>query len=282
MQLSSEERIEKDKKEIRTLSEEIIELSKDALNLPEINKKIAGIFSLISTITFYANPNNDDVKLCELSLDIVNTKIEMSVSENGNNIDPKFWQSSIMPDIDTFCFRVNQIRFTRRKRFSIAAFKSPLFGLEFKTTEDEKKSKKLSQPVVSPQTESTHLLLYSLENKLREFVAKKIKANGAKVDANIMRDWEHKKAKEALPPRKPLNSELINYSSFDQLRLIITQNENWEKVFKKYFGRQTGVISRLNELDDIRDTIAHNRMLSDFDYQSFKTLYDQIMRCVEA
>ena len=89
------------------------------------------------------------------------------------------------------------------------------------------------------------------------------------------------KRKETLPPRQPCDLHIIYYSSFDQLKKIIVQNENWEKIFKTYFGRQTGVISRLNELDDIRDTIAHNRIISTFDFSSLKTLYDQIMGCIE-
>ena len=89
------------------------------------------------------------------------------------------------------------------------------------------------------------------------------------------------KKKEAQPQRKPIDNELIDYSTFDQLKKIIIQNENWDKIFKKYFRRQDGVISRINELDDIRDTIARNRMLSDFDYDCFKTLYGQILNCIE-
>ena len=135
--------------------------------------------------------------------------------------------------------------------------------------------------ILDQQTEDARLLLYSLENKLRQFVLFNIKKNKGKIDANILRDWESSKRKEFMPPRQPLESDLINYSSFDQLKRIIVQNENWDKIFKSFFGRPEGVISRINELDDIRDTIAHNRVLSNFDYNSFKTLYGQITGCLE-
>ncbi len=132
-------------------------------------------------------------------------------------------------------------------------------------------------------TEFARSLLYTLENALRYFVATKINENQAVavVDSDFIKDWEHAKHKEALPPRKPLDSHIIYYSSFEQLRRIITQSNNWDKIFKTYFGRQTSVISRLNELDEIRDTLAHNRIISQFDYNSFKSLFDVVMGCIE-
>jgi hypothetical protein len=131
------------------------------------------------------------------------------------------------------------------------------------------------------QTEDARLLLYSLENELRQFVMQEITRINGKISDSIRASWESAKRKEFLPPRQPLECDLINYSSFDELKKIIVQDENWEKTFKNYFGRRDGFISRLNELDDIRDTIAHNRILSTFDFNSFKTLYGQITGCVE-
>ncbi len=131
------------------------------------------------------------------------------------------------------------------------------------------------------QTENARILLYALENKLRDFVSSKIKEYKGNINTSILKDWKSSKRKEFMPPRQPFECDLINYSSFDQLKKIIVQNENWEKIFKTYFGRQDGVISRLNELDEIRDTIAHNRIISTFDFNSFKTLYYQILGCIE-
>lgn len=48
------------KEEIRKLTKEILDLSKDQVkNELEIKKRITGIFSLISTIASYAKPNDD-------------------------------------------------------------------------------------------------------------------------------------------------------------------------------------------------------------------------------
>jgi hypothetical protein len=133
------------------------------------------------------------------------------------------------------------------------------------------------------RTEFAKSLLYTLENALRDFVWGKIYENQgiAVLDKDFIKDWEGAKRKEALPPRKPLDSQIIQYSSFEQLRRIITQHENWEKIFKTYFGRQTSIISRLNELDEIRDTLAHNRILSEYDFNSFMSLFTLIKGCIE-
>jgi hypothetical protein len=155
-------------------------------------------------------------------------------------------------------------------------------GLDKKLKMLEMENKQLKELTASAiaKTEDAHQLLFSLENKLRQFISDKIQEANGKIEESMIKDWEGAKRKEAQPQRKPINYELINYSTFDQLKKIIIQNENWEKIFRKYFRRQDGVISRINELDDIRDTIAHNRMLSVFDYDCFKTLYSEILNCI--
>lgn len=145
----------------------------------------------------------------------------------------------------------------------------------------EKGQGQLSIIIHDQQTEEARLLLYTLENMLRQFVSSKILEKKGNINEAFQKDWESSRKKEFLPPRKPLECDLINYSTFDQIKKIITQNENWSKVFKEYFGRPDGVISRINELDDIRDTIAHNRIISNFDFESLKTLCRQILGCLE-
>jgi hypothetical protein len=163
-------------------------------------------------------------------------------------------------------------------------------GMNDKLKSFEKENKQLKEQVnkltelaanAISKTEDPYSLLFSLENKLRQFVSTNIKENKGVVDESFIKNWKSSKRKEALPPRKPNDSDLINFSTFDQLKKIIVQNENWERIFKRYFGRRDGVVSRINELDEIRDTIAHSRVLSGFDYDCFKTLYNQIMGCID-
>jgi hypothetical protein len=131
------------------------------------------------------------------------------------------------------------------------------------------------------QTEIARSILYDLENRIRVFVESRINGDYSKVKESILKGWQSAKKKENMPWRKPLGFSLIYYSNFDELRIIITQSENWSQLFQKHFGRPEGIISRLCELDSIRDTIAHNRVISSFDFESLKTLYREISRCLE-
>jgi hypothetical protein len=133
---------------------------------------------------------------------------------------------------------------------------------------------------IDEKTETARKLLFELENSLRSFVNSKLKDNEQRIPRSFWKDWANTRKKERIPPREPLEYDPIYYSTFDQLKKIIVQNENWSQLFQEHFGRPDGIISRINELDSIRDTIAHNRILSDPDYRSFVTLYEQIMRCL--
>jgi len=133
---------------------------------------------------------------------------------------------------------------------------------------------------IDEKTETARKLLFELENSLRSFVNSKLKDNEQRIPRSFWKDWANTRKKERIPPREPLEYDPIYYSTFDQLKKIIVQNENWSQLFQEHFGRPDGIISRINELDSIRDTIAHNRILSDPDYRSFVTLYEQIMSWV--
>lgn len=133
---------------------------------------------------------------------------------------------------------------------------------------------------IDEKTERARRLLFKLENTLRCFIISRIGADKERIQESFLKGWKSSRRKEKTPPRKPLDYELIYYSTFENLKKIILQNENWSQLFQKNFGRQDGIISRLTELDSIRNTIAHNRLLSDFDYRSFIMLYEQIMSCL--
>lgn len=134
--------------------------------------------------------------------------------------------------------------------------------------------------IIDKKTETAKRLLFQLENALRDFVISKVGNDEKRIRRSFINNWESSKKHEFTPPRKPLEYNLVYYSTFTQLKKIIVDNENWSQLFQKYFGRPDGIISRLHELDSIRITLAHSRILSDFDFRSFKILYEQIMSCL--
>ena len=90
---------------------------------------------------------------------------------------------------------------------------------------------------VDKNTEKARSLLYNLENRLRNFVNSKIGYDDKRIDESFLKNWKSSKKKEKSPPRKPVDYDLIFYSTFNQLKKIIIDNENWSQIFQKYFGR---------------------------------------------
>jgi hypothetical protein len=74
--------------------------------------------------------------------------------------------------------------------------------------ENDKMDKSLT--VINDPTENARLLLFSLENSLRKFVSQNISALNGEIDESMIRDWTSAKRKEFMPPRKPVETELIN------------------------------------------------------------------------
>lgn len=133
-------------------------------------------------------------------------------------------------------------------------------------------------PEYHEESERARLMVTKIETLLRRFVLSK----SPFLPDDMIQDWEAARKREAEPWRKPEKSELIEYSTFDQLRRIIIRNENWEKLFRIYFGRPEGIVARLVELDSIRNTIAHSRRISAFDYATLRNLHDQIVQCLRS
>lgn len=133
---------------------------------------------------------------------------------------------------------------------------------------------------IDEKTETVRRLLFKLENALRGFLKSQLESQDYAVEESFIKAWKSSKRKEFLPPRKPIEYDLIYYSNFNELKKIIVDNENWNNIFSKFFGRPDGMISRIHELESIRNTIAHNRKISNADFRSFIALCEQIFSCL--
>jgi len=117
--------------------------------------------------------------------------------------------------------------------------------------------------------------LYILENELRELIVKGLTEKSSEnnfsgwitlIQRNIIQKWEKRKSEEDKNYQRISSSKLIDYSEFGDIKLII--QKNWDE-FSKIFTSQEIIASKLDELEQIRNTIAHNRELS---LQEFKRL----------
>lgn len=58
------------------------------------------------------------------------------------------------------------------------------------------------------------------------------------------------------------NERDINYTDFNHLKRIIFDTNNWKNIYEQIFDSQTGITGRLDELETVRNRIAHTRTLS--------------------
>jgi hypothetical protein len=122
---------------------------------------------------------------------------------------------------------------------------------------------------------NAYSMLYQLENSLRIFVEKKLRDSFGNswwergVSQREIREGAERK--KAVEPES--NLSLINYTEFDDLRRIITNN--WE-IFRDTFQTQTGIVSRLEELEPMRNKIAHSRLLSNEDLAKLELFSKEI------
>lgn len=103
-------------------------------------------------------------------------------------------------------------------------------------------------------------ILFELETKLRVFVERKLRTkygNQWWIKGVTQKDIQKAEKRKSLEPSS--NSSLINYTEFGDLQRIIINN--WD-VFKEYFVKQQRIVGRLDELEPIRNIIAHSRLLS--------------------
>jgi hypothetical protein len=123
-------------------------------------------------------------------------------------------------------------------------------------------------------------LLYILESRLRTFVEKKLRERYE--DEWWTKGVTQKDIRDNAEKRKigepHSNLGLINYTEFGDLRRIITNN--WD-IFESIFKTQQGTISRLDELEPIRNIIAHVRLLSIDQMTKLELFYKEINELIE-
>lgn len=128
-----------------------------------------------------------------------------------------------------------------------------------------------------------YVILYCLENLLRDFIDKTLTkyigedfenkifiSNDVKKNAKSRKNDESKKA--WLPLR---GDKLVFYLDFKDLGDVIANN--WES-FKTLFPNQPWIKSKIDELYDIRNLVAHNSLLNDTAFKALEVDYEQIVQ----
>lgn len=110
-------------------------------------------------------------------------------------------------------------------------------------------------------------ILFRLENRLRQFIESRMRSEyesdwwEKKVSGKVKEAADKLKQSELNLNWKVSQSENItDYLLFQHLELIITNN--WD-AFKSVFRSQSRIVHRLRELEEMRNSIAHTRLLSE-------------------
>ena len=128
--------------------------------------------------------------------------------------------------------------------------------------------------------EVAHGLLYQFENALRQFVADTLSSVDkdwvdSLVEKNTAEKWKSvRQAEKEYAWLRPVEQDLIYYS--DLRDLVQTINKNWDQIFSKKLGRRfrEALVSRIAELEPIRNIVAHNRQVSDEALKRLEMLWD--------
>ena len=116
--------------------------------------------------------------------------------------------------------------------------------------------------------------LYRLENELRIFIETKLKEKYKNewwetgVPLQIRRKTKNNKSAE---PESTLS--WINYTEFSDLRKIIIKDGNWD-IFSLIFKSRSKV-EKLDELEKIRHSIAHTRLLDKKEFDKLNLYYKE-------
>lgn len=111
-------------------------------------------------------------------------------------------------------------------------------------------------------------ILKELEQKLRQCISENL--------SKVSKEWWKRKVPEDVrknaETRKKKNespwlwikggSPLIDYIDFSDYGKIITRKDNWNEIFKHIFENRENLLSKLKELEPIRNTIMHSRNLT--------------------
>lgn len=130
-------------------------------------------------------------------------------------------------------------------------------------------------------------ILFALENRLRVFIRQrleeKFKEEGGwtkRIPKDVIKKCEKRASKEKEGYQELGSDFLMDYADFSDLKRIILQEENWSNAFRECFRNEIEIAAKLEELEPIRNTIAHNRTISQKELRRLEIFSDDIKRCV--
>jgi len=111
-----------------------------------------------------------------------------------------------------------------------------------------------------------YLILKEVENNLREVIEKELSALSSnwwkeRVPPDVSQNAEERmnNKTKTWPWQEDEDLSPIHYINFPEYQKIITRKNNWREAFEKYFKDPKNISTKLEELEPIRNKIAHMR-----------------------
>ena len=95
----------------------------------------------------------------------------------------------------------------------------------------------------------------------------------------MLMQWIEKRAKDTKAGQPEL--PVIDYADFSDYRMIIEKRDNWDKVFKHFFGRQQDVIESFNRLHLIRIATMHARIITNDDELLIRIETKRVLKAID-
>ena len=132
------------------------------------------------------------------------------------------------------------------------------------------------------QMAEAYTYLYSVENSLRLFIEKVAKEKYGEtyfshltIPSSLQRTISERQKNDESNKWLSVRGTELFYLDFKDLGAVI--DNNWD-IFKDYFPSQSFIISKLNDMAECRNKVAHNSYVDDIERNLMKTYYNVILR----
>ena len=245
------------------VSKKMVDIAKAILTIPNVAFDIQKVQPILMNLVKFQNILNDSVPKDVLAMQRIATL-------------PPIAHSPILRAESLFS-KVTDKQLESKKSFSeILEKNGKEIGVEFEFIS------KVNEDFIFNCIAYPHLCY--LECYLRSLIQKKIiepyETNlKNKIPLEIINEWKSRKETEDNNYLSDSNCDLIYYSDFTDLKCIFEKGRNY-KVFGDIINQEQfkTVISKLHELDPIRNKIAHSRPLSKREFDRLILYTDDISK----
>ena len=139
---------------------------------------------------------------------------------------------------------------------------------------------------VLSRTREAHEWLQGLESQVRRFIDSKMnRAFGPDWPQHQLPDhkydeWTSKQ--EGAGRFAGRSCPLIAYADFNDCALVVCERDNWEQVFRSFFGRPESVRESFQRLQPVRLDTIHGRPITQNDELLLRVETKRIMQCIAA